>query len=590
MSIAATVPASINFVRETPSRDTLTIPSALPIAVRGCFGWFHQPSGVSSTTAVVICPGLRGDAVTGYRSIRLLASALAAAGYPTVRFDYPGTGDSLEPDDPDHWSAWLKSVENACDWMREHAGAERIVLCGLRMGATLAAVASERRRDVAGLALIAPVIRGRTYIRELITEITIRGEKPKPAEGLETDDFRLSGEAVRVLNELNLGDIHPPGAPQIVVFAQAASPALSNCVTKWTAAGATVQCQDFTGLEPMLRPGFMAHEPSANVSRIVEWVQTTLPAPPLDHRPDVPSGPVSLRGEAWAEEPLRFGDHDRLFGILCRPANKADSGEIVIIVNPSGDPHHGVARLNVVIARSLATRGIPSLRMDFAGLGDSIAPGDAETHIFETDRNADVTSAIDALTILGYRQFAVQGLCSGAYHAFRAALADERITDLITVNLPLFQWRTGDSVEFLSYVGASPLAQLPKLANLDSLKRLLRSDPLALYSRIAMQSTWFSGILKAFTRFSTRLFGPGLAFTFAQRSMRDLGKRGRVLLFFAEGDQGLACFEKEFSVKRPPAGVSVMIIPGMDHSLTAHEMRRTVIDAMVRFLREPNKR
>jgi pimeloyl-ACP methyl ester carboxylesterase len=584
MSLSAEGLSSIPVARESHLIEPSTGSTAQPIQFDDCMGWLHWPTRGASTTAVIVCQGLRGDSVTGYRSFRILATALAAAGFPTLRFDYPGTGDSGEPEGPEYWEAWLQSIEKAADWMRLHAGVDRIILCGLRIGATLATIVSERRTDISGLVLIAPVIRGRSYIRELSTEITVRGGKAQASLGLETDDFHLSAETVRLINDVNLADRLPPAGCRIVVYTRGESPALSNCIAKWTESGVTVTSEDFTALEPMLRPGFMAHEPSADVSGIVTWVRSTGADLTSARVPDLTTDRVTLRLDGCIEEPLRFGPDHRLIGILCRPIDRTETDKIVVIVNSSGDPHQGVARLNVVLARNLAAAGIPSFRIDFAGLGESVAPGDPETHIFETDRNGDVSAALDALSTMGYHRFAIQGLCSGAYHAFRAALVDRRITDLITVNLPLFRWRTGDSVEFLSYVGASPLAQLPKLASVDSLKRLFHSDPLALYSRIAMQSTWFSGLLKTMTRLSTRLFGDRVSFTFAQRCMRDLRSHARVLLLYAEGDQGIVNFEKEFSVKRPPAGITVMTIPGMDHSLTNRDIRRVVIARMTAFL------
>ena len=47
---------------------------------------------------------------------------------------------------------------------------DRIVLVGLRFGAILATVVAADRTDVAGLVLLAPVRRGRSYMRQLIME------------------------------------------------------------------------------------------------------------------------------------------------------------------------------------------------------------------------------------------------------------------------------------------------------------------------------------------------------------------------------------------------------------------------------------
>ena len=110
--------------------------------------------------------------------------------------------------------------------------------------------------------------------------------------------------------------------------------------------------------------------------------------------------------------------------MLCRP-EKHTSETAVIIGNTGHRPHYGIARFGTEFARQLASAGIASLRIDFAGLGDSIGPNGKEnvlSHMLETDRTGDFSAAIDALEQLGYRSFIAHGLCAGAYHAFHAAL------------------------------------------------------------------------------------------------------------------------------------------------------------------------
>jgi hypothetical protein len=68
----------------------------VPVTFAGCFGWLHPAPG---RRGVVLCNAWGQEALCAHRSWRLLAMDLAAAGLPTLRFDYPGTGDSL--DDPE---------------------------------------------------------------------------------------------------------------------------------------------------------------------------------------------------------------------------------------------------------------------------------------------------------------------------------------------------------------------------------------------------------------------------------------------------------------------------------------------------------
>jgi pimeloyl-ACP methyl ester carboxylesterase len=98
----------------------------------------------------------------------------------------------------------------------------------------------------------------------------------------------------------------------------------------------------------------------------------------------------------------------------------------------------------VETARRWAAQGVPTLRIDAVGLGDS--DGD-ERHYYLTAHFYDhaiaeqVRAALDELESRGLpSSFLVGGLCSGAYWGFHAALADERIRGLILVNLWSFFW------------------------------------------------------------------------------------------------------------------------------------------------------
>jgi alpha-beta hydrolase superfamily lysophospholipase len=120
-----------------------------PVAFNSCFGWFHGPSdSLQRDTAVLICQGVMREALLGYCSVRMLGEDLAAAGYPTLRFDYPAAGNSLDADlnlGGAHWTAWQQSIEAAIDWLRGLTGARRVALCGVRTGGTLAALVAARR-------------------------------------------------------------------------------------------------------------------------------------------------------------------------------------------------------------------------------------------------------------------------------------------------------------------------------------------------------------------------------------------------------------------------------------------------------------
>ena len=80
---------------------------------RACVRWLHRPAVTVATrdVGVVICCPLGYKALLSHRSLRHLAEEAAARGYPALRFDYDGTGDSAGYDlDADRWEAWLASL------------------------------------------------------------------------------------------------------------------------------------------------------------------------------------------------------------------------------------------------------------------------------------------------------------------------------------------------------------------------------------------------------------------------------------------------------------------------------------------------
>ncbi len=581
-------------MRDDILTDRLATPGATtrrvnPVSFDGCFGWLHDPpAGMAVDRAVLICGGLTNDKLSAHRPFRLLADALADAGYPVLRFDYPGTGDSVDVEDADHWSLWQASIGAAIDWLRARTGATQVVLVGLRIGATLAALAAERRDDVAALVLLEPTLRGRAYLREVAVEQMVnRGRGAPVGDGLDSHGLRLSRETIRRIEAVDLRQVRPPPACRVAVHAQASSAVMSAFLDAWRASAASVTVAGFDGLAPFLRVTYLNHEGEAEIAPIVAWLQEAAPQTVRDA--PLPPRPVAapLRTDGWAETPLLFGPARRLFGMLCRPAGQVESGLAVVMLNISGHPHYGLGRLSVELARRWAAAGVASLRMDFAGIGDSPGcggDGDVGSHVLETDREADISAALDALAALGYRRFALQGLCTGAYHALYGAVADRRVGAVALVNLPMFTWRKGDSLEMIGV--RRPGDYLRSLADRDTWIRLrerrLKVVRPALAIRGAVVGWW-----RRVTGTLTRRPEPWVDANFGQRCLKILaGRQTRTLFFYAAGDPGLAALEQAFAPDGvPPAeAAELRIFPDMDHTLSRSAMRQIAADHIAAFL------
>lgn len=131
-------------------------------------GLLHRPAALAGTLGVVVIVGGPQYRVGSHRQFVLLARTLAGAGYPVLRFDYRGMGDS---------EGELRGFEHAASDVRCAIDAllarvpqlRQVVLWGLCDGASAACFYAADDARVRGLALLNPWVRGQqTLARSLL--------------------------------------------------------------------------------------------------------------------------------------------------------------------------------------------------------------------------------------------------------------------------------------------------------------------------------------------------------------------------------------------------------------------------------------
>ena len=122
---------------------------------------------------------------------------------------------------------------------------------------------------------------------------------------------------------------------------------------------------------------------------------------------------------------------EQMVGILSRPATPTTLDVAVLVV--AGGPQYRVGshRQFALLARRLAGAGVPVLRFDCRGMGDS----DGEMRNFE-QIEADVGAALDALAAAcpRARRLVVWGLCDAASAALMFCTSDKRVAGLVLAN------------------------------------------------------------------------------------------------------------------------------------------------------------
>lgn len=309
------------------------------------------------------------------------------------------------------------------------------------------------------------------------------------------------------------------------------------------------------------------------------------------NRVPVPLATQSLDLGSLQETPVRFGPADALCGILSLPAHRDDDLPVVLIPNTGANPHYGNSRGTVTLARRLAEQGIASLRMDGHGIGDA-APSTGERGSPYTEQgNSDISTGVDYLAARFHGPIVVLGMCSGAYHAFQAALNDHRINGLILVNLQKFVWQAGKSLTVVQRTTfRTTQFYLRNLARPAMWRRLFQGQinvsgiTRALASRAARQLAAAADPAIAAVNGETRV---GMV----RRQLSELSQRSvRILYVLSGNDPGLDEISEYFGVggwrlRRKP-NVTFLTVNRADHTFSAHWARERLRQAIQPFLRQ----
>jgi len=134
---------------------------------------------------------------------------------------------------------------------------------------------------------------------------------------------------------------------------------------------------------------------------------------------------------------VRFGEGRALIGVLAEPAPVWGDDELPGVIFLNGGLVHrvGTSRLHVTLARRLAARGLPALRFDLSGIGDSEPSADALSPARRW--TAETRRAMDFLEAeAGATRFLLIGHCSGAAVSYQTAAEDARVAGIGLLNPP----------------------------------------------------------------------------------------------------------------------------------------------------------
>jgi alpha-beta hydrolase superfamily lysophospholipase len=578
-------------------------PAVFGHAGRQLLGFYHPPAATAfRAPAVVLCNPLGYEAMSAHRTNRHLAERLAAAGFPALRFDYHGTGDSSgQSQEADRIGAWVDDIRSAVRELRERSGVQRVALFGVRFGASLATLAASGDEDVDAIVAWAPVVSGHVHVRELRAFRMLKNPKARRDDGgEEIGGYLFARDTLADMSAIELLARTDRGVGRVLVVPRGDAPARdeSDLVAHWKAAGADARLASVSGYASMMRDDpYDSVVPFATLDAVVDWLghasaPASTEAPPAKSAPSVLAVAGQPGRPALRETSILFGEGQRLFGVIAEPdAPVAPDRPAILLLNVGADSHAGPHRMNVELARALASMGYVTLRFDVGGLGESpAAPGEPENRLYDLASVNDVKTAMTAVgEARGVQRFVLVGLCSGAFLAYHTATTDPRVAGQILLNMFAFEWKEGDPVapaERKTYLSSRYYAR--SLLDRRVWRRALRGEVNVRGIATVVAGRLWDRVLLDAQDLGSRVLGRR-AQTPVERAFHAMCDRGiRSLMVFSDKDGGLDTIARYLGTDAHRMarrqGFSIEIASGVDHTFASIGSQERLREVVARFI------
>lgn len=446
------------------------------------FGVLHTPDvefSHQNKTGLIFCSPFGEERGFTQRLMVEWANVLCQKGYYVLRFDYRGYGDSdglfEEYTIEDH----LLDLGKAIDEYYRRVGAPLTGLCGIRLGASIAALGAKRFAPHAALILWEPIVNGDKYADLLLRgamakEMANYGTKPRNREQLKQclangekviiEGHPLTDDIYRSIVDIDLLSLeHELNGPvQIVQFDKTTNQKpraelvqLKSHLSK--AADVAFEAVKLPALWTQTKQYIV--KPADLFDMTSKWwdVQTSQKAVELlqvgslvqDHgnkeTKNYPRTEQRIDQILPKEKPIQFKLNGHcLRGVLHLPTEFDTDRPALLLLSPGFNCRTARYRLYVRIAREAAEFGWTTLRYDPRGLGDSDGILDYKqvSELYNKIENGcfadDVLAAIEFIKEeLGVNSVILIGVCGGAAAGIFAAAQTESVVGMVFIETPL---------------------------------------------------------------------------------------------------------------------------------------------------------
>jgi pimeloyl-ACP methyl ester carboxylesterase len=574
-----------------------TVSAAIAVTIGDMIGHLHPASG---NTGIVLCQPWGFDALCTVKFHRLICEDLARRGFPAIRFDYPGEGDSLPVEGGSTFEMWVLGAVRAAEELRARTGCTRILYYGMGIGAAVALTAGQQDERLAGYILAAAALNGRRYLREValrekVIEDGTNIDFGYPAGSTVLASFIMDPRLAADLKSLTVAIHEVPAGLPALVLARPENATDKDLAEELATRGASVETIDFAGYGAMLDGVVTSPIPTTLIDTIGDWFSRNHPeeiGSPVGRIAE--PAPAMLTTSTFRERAELVSS--RLFGIYCEPAS-GSAKAVIILLNMAYAPHTGWGGIWVDAARRLAPEGIATFRVDLSNIGDSpAAPQGPEQVVYSEDQLHDVHAVVRHVRSLCTQPILLTGICSGAHSALYAGADNPDVAGIVSINQLRLVLDPDEDVESLLMAGARPLGDYKRRAfSLNTYKRVFSGDvdiPNAARNiashardRISRGVSPYLGAMTKLGRLRGQLFG----------LLRRLEERQVPVTFIScrtDGslDQQRLYFGKNLEGQSRFPGLRHILLENADHTLSPPAIRRQVIDILTDAAAQAAKR
>ena len=377
--------------------------------------------------------------------VAMQARAWAQIGIGTLVLDPFGTGDSAGDFEDATWAQWQRDLRLGLAWLRAQ-GHGCSTLLGIRLGAIMASHLAAEDEHITRLLLWQPVLSGKTFYTQFL-RIRIAAEMNLPdrvkttnelrqrssqGEAIEVSGYRIGPPLAAALDQVNFDEapLTRNARPVAVDWFEVLSgtdatvtPASQQTADRWRAQGTVLQLDTVQG------PAFWHVHERELVPALVEACANLARSWPMVSRPA--SAMAVPATTASSEVPLMFAcGPEQLSGML-HLADQVSTRGVIIVVAGGPQYRSGAHRQFVTLARRISKTGLPVLRFDLRGMGES-----SGEHLGYKQSDPDIRAAIDALMARQpqLREVVLLGECESASGILFYAWRDARVVDVVLIN------------------------------------------------------------------------------------------------------------------------------------------------------------